>query len=140
MNILLVEDNDVEALIMERILKKHSPSARVVRACDGLEALEILTSEQDQILPQPFFILLDINMPRMNGHEFLDELRARKEIASSFVFMFSTSGNPDDIARAYQRNVSGYIVKPSSSAATKEVLSALQDMWEICTPPQSAGR
>lgn len=138
MNILLVEDNDVDALILERTLKKHSPSARIVRACDGLEALDILTTERARDLPRPFFILLDINMPRMNGHEFLDALRAKEEISGNIVYMFTTSDNPKDIARAYHRNVSGYIVKPSSSAGTKKVLSALQDMWEVCTPPLCA--
>ncbi|QAX30137.1 response regulator [Leisingera sp. NJS204] len=135
MNILLVEDNDLDALILERTLKKLSPAAQIVRACDGLEALEILTTDKLQDVPHPFFILLDINMPRMNGHEFLDALRAKEDISSNIVFMFTTSENPKDISRAYARNVSGYIVKPISSAGTRKVLGALQDLWDICTPP-----
>lgn len=138
MNILLVEDNEVDALILERTLKKHSPSAKMVRACDGQEALELLTTDRGRDLPRPFFILLDINMPRMNGHEFLDELRARDEISGNIVFVFTTSDSPHDIARAYHRNISGYIVKPSSSAGTKKVLNALQEMWDVCTPPLCA--
>ncbi|OED48883.1 response regulator [Leisingera sp. S232] len=138
MNILLIEDNDVDALILERMLKKHSPSATLVRACDGQEALELLTTERGRDLPRPFFILLDINMPRMNGHEFLDELRAREEISDNIVYMFTTSDSPHDITRAYHRNISSYIVKPSSSAGTKKVLNALQEMWDVCTPPHCA--
>ncbi len=141
MNILLVEDNDLDAMILDRTIKKLGLPASVVRACDGIEALAILSGEAPGIeIPGPFFILLDINMPRMNGHDFLQALRARDDIGHHVVFMFTTSTNPEDIAKAYNRHVSGYFVKPQDSADMRRILTSLHKFWELCVPPPAAVR
>ncbi|SNT39715.1 response regulator [Antarctobacter heliothermus] len=88
MNILLVEDNTLDVMMIQRALSRIAPDAVVTRAEDGIEALEIINSGRTA---NPFFILLDINMPRMNGHEFLKELRTTGIASDSVVFMFTTS-------------------------------------------------
>ncbi|MEL0436792.1 response regulator [Phycobacter sp. K97] len=139
MNILLVEDNDLDAMILERTLKRMDLPATVVRARDGIEALEILEGEKlDPSLNGPFFILLDINMPRMNGHDFLRTLRSKEAIADQLVFMFTTSDSPHDVSLAYKWNVSGYFVKPQGSAELKRVLTSLHNFWKDCIPPAAA--
>ncbi len=136
MNILLVEDSDLDAMILERTLKRMELPASIVRARDGVEALEILEGELPNALTgQPFFILLDINMPRMNGHDFLSALRSKEAISDRLVFMFTTSDNPADISLAYKQNVSGYFVKPQGSSELRKVLTSLHTFWQACIPP-----
>lgn len=134
MNILLVEDDDLDAMMVKRTLAKVAPDATTIHARDGIEALDIIDAAE---VAQPYFVLLDINMPRMNGHEFLRKLRSSAKVSDSVVFMFTTSDNPQDISLAYRERVNGYIVKPNSSEGMKEILQNLQGFWTICEPPES---
>lgn len=134
-NILLVEDNDVDVLLFRRALRNAGTSSSVVRAKDGVEALEILNEQDtDRQVHAPDVILLDINMPRMNGHEFLKELRANEHLASARVVVVTTSNDPQDIELAYGRYASGYVVKPGGTAEMTEVIKSLHDYWDICEP------
>lgn len=138
MNILLVEDNDVDAAILMRSLRKMGAKGTVVRARDGIEALEILENDRiEKTMPDPYAILLDINMPRMNGHEFLSALRQNNHVAHAHarVFVFSTSDCPADVARAYRNNICGYIVKPDSLSELTAKMSTLRQFWEACAHP-----
>ena len=132
MNILLVEDNTLDAMMIERALSKIVPDAVLLHAEDGIAALELINSGK---APSPFFVLLDINMPRMNGHEFLRELRTASDASDSVVFMFTTSDSEKDIAKAYRERVNGYIVKPHNREDMKSIFSTLQGFWSICEPP-----
>lgn len=132
MNILLVEDNTLDVMMIQRALSRIAPDAVVTRAEDGIEALEIINSGRTT---NPFFILLDINMPRMNGHEFLKELRKTAIASDSVVFTFTTSDSVQDIARAYRESVNGYIVKPHKREDMNKKISTLQEFWTICEPP-----
>ncbi|MDC0738478.1 response regulator [Cognatishimia sp. SS12] len=136
MNILLVEDNDLDVEILHRARKKMGMPGTMVRAQDGLEALDILQSDDlRRALPSPFVVLLDINMPRMNGHEFLEELRKTELIADARVFVFTTSDNPVDVSKAYAQHASGYIKKPSNSKDLTSILDALYAFWAKCENP-----
>lgn len=138
MNILLVEDNDLDVEILQRALNKTDADISLVRAKDGLEALQLLKADtRDSVLPDPFIVLLDINMPRMTGHEFLAELRTTEDISAARVFVFTTSSNQRDIDRAYRRNVSGYIVKPHNSRELRELILTLNTFWMNCKNPTS---
>ncbi|WP_245764309.1 response regulator [Sulfitobacter marinus] len=132
MNILLVEDNPLDAMIVERTISKVAPGTVVERAEDGIEALEVIKSGS---LPVPFMVLLDINMPRMNGHEFLKELRSNSGAPSSIVFMFTTSDSVQDIDKAYAEHVNGYIVKRPNKEGIKNALETLQSYWTTCELP-----
>lgn len=136
MNILLVEDNDLDVAILRRSMKKLDIFNSLIRARDGLEALEFLKSNLvKRELQHPYVILLDINMPRMNGHEFLAELRETDALKDSRVYVFTTSDSKKDINLAYENNVNGYIVKPNSTSELTDILKALQEFWSICEVP-----
>ncbi|MGP6086978.1 response regulator [Antarctobacter jejuensis] len=137
MNILLVEDNSLDAMMIQRALSKVAPDATVTHATDGIEALNLLAAGA---LRHPYFILLDINMPRMNGHEFLQALQQNGSDANSMVFMFTTSDSPHDIARAYKGRANGYIVKPHNREGMRRILDSLHEFWSICEPPLAENR
>lgn len=139
MNIVLVEDNDIDVALLRRGLKALDVAHSVVRVHDGLEALELLKEDDARpCLPRPFLVLLDINMPRMNGHEFLEELRAHPRLKGTCVIMFTTSDNPRDVEKAYGACVNGYIVKPDNKPELVEVLRTLHGFWRVCEPPPRA--
>lgn len=136
MNILLVEDNDLDIELLKRGLRKIDSAATLVCAKDGIEALKVLEDDLATAqVPRPFVILLDVNMPRMNGHEFLKKLRATQELRDLQVFMFTTSASKKDVDLAYHHNASGYIVKPNSLSELAQVLTSLRRYWSICEIP-----
>lgn len=111
-SLLLIEDDEVDTESFIRAIKKNNISNPLFFACDGVEALEFLTGSngKEKIQP-PYVIFLDINMPRMNGLEFLEEMRRHDELKKNIVFVLTTSTRPTDIDAAYAHNVAGYIVK-----------------------------
>ena len=139
LNILLVEDNAFDVEIFERSVKKFDGSLNMVHAADGVEALSIIScSHEHKKIPRPYLILIDINMPRMNGHEFLERLRKGEHDPTAVTIVFSTSDNPQDIQTAYERGANGYIVKPQNNEEFQNVLKVLRGLWSICEPPPSA--
>ncbi|MBW8828375.1 MAG: response regulator [Burkholderiales bacterium] len=112
LTILLVEDDDVAAESVMRSLAKTSVPFPVVWAEDGLAALEILRGQDTaRHIHRPLVILLDLNMPRMNGFEFLQQLRADPDIRDEVVFVLTTSDADADRTRAYHEQIAGYMVK-----------------------------
>jgi CheY-like chemotaxis protein len=129
LDVLLVEDDEVDVMNVQRSFRKNKVPHRLQIANDGLQALEMLRNNVTAI---PQVILLDINMPRMGGLEFLRELRSDPRLHSIAVFIMSTSDNPIDKETAYQYNVAGYIVKPLSAEKFNQAISKLVAFWEIC--------
>ncbi|MDH5301887.1 MAG: response regulator [Gammaproteobacteria bacterium] len=110
--VLLVDDDDVACESVIRSFKKNNVQFPVVTAGDGLEALAILRGEnKEKVINHPYVILLDLNMPRMNGFEFLQELRADENLSSDVVFILTTSNDDNDRTRAYAEHIAGYMVK-----------------------------
>jgi DNA-binding response OmpR family regulator len=112
LTILLIEDDDVAAESVERSLRRREVDFPVVWAEDGAIGLAILRGEHPtkKIAP-PYIVLLDLNMPRMNGFEFLQELRADKTLEGTVVFVLTTSDSDIDRSRAYHEHIAGYVVK-----------------------------
>lgn len=111
-NILLVEDDELDVRIIKRALKQEKISNPIVVAKDGVEAIEILEGKAGlPTLNRPYLILLDLNMPRMNGLEFLETLRKKPQLKDSVVFVLTTSEADEDILAAYSFNVAGYLLK-----------------------------
>ena len=110
-SVLLVDDDDVAAEAVVRGLRKHSMHCPIVIAEDGSTALQILRGTHERRVTKPYIVLLDLNMPRMNGLEFLRELRLDGALKGTVVFVLTTSGAEADRARAYDHNIAGYMVK-----------------------------
>ncbi len=112
MSILLVEDDEVDIMNVRKAFKKNDFTSQLHVARDGVEALEMLRGElQSELMQLPRIILLDLNLPRMNGIEFLKKLRADAELRQLVVIVLTTSDDERDVLSAYNLNVAGYIVK-----------------------------
>ena len=110
--ILLVEDDLVDVKFFKHSSKLNRINNEIRVARDGLDALEILTTEDEQNrISKPYIIILDLNMPRMDGHEFLRHLRNDKKLKDAVVFIFTTSDNHYDLSEAYDMNIAGYFLK-----------------------------
>jgi CheY-like chemotaxis protein len=121
--ILLVDDSPDDNYFHQIVIKKMDITHSIQVAQNGLEALEFLKKE-NQIIPE--LIFLDINMPKMNGWEFLQEYKCldQKQRARITIMMLTTSGNPDDIRKAKEiEEVTGYKTKPLSAEMLTEILN-----------------
>ena len=131
-NILLVEDDEVDIMNVQRAFRKNKINNPLFIAHNGLEALEMLRSGN---IPKPHVILLDINMPKMNGLEFLQELRLDENLKRISIFVMTTSNEESDIINAYNLNVAGYILKPLSFEKFLNSMSTLNSYWKLCERP-----
>ncbi len=136
-NILLVDDDQVDVMNVQRAFKKNNIQNPLHVAANGMEALDMLrgTEGREKIIPTPRIILLDINMPRMNGIEFLRELRKDPVLRSISVIIMTTSNDDKDKFEAYNLNVAGYIVKPVSFEKFVGAVSVLNTYWQLCEMP-----
>lgn len=132
--ILHIEDDHVDKMVIERVLKKLNVASHIYHAENGEEALDLLRGENGHSLPDPMprIILLDINMPRMNGLEFLKELRADEKLKPISVYIMSTSSDEHDKKEAFFYNVAGYILKPVDINQFETTFKILSDFWKIC--------
>ena len=136
-SILLVEDDDVDILNVQRAFKKMNYPNPLYVAHNGVEALDMLrgTNGVSKLSPTPRIVLLDINMPMMNGLEFLKEIRQDKELQSLSAFVLTTSSDHHDLAEAYSSHVAGYLVKPLNFESFSAALDTLHKFWELCEFP-----
>lgn len=112
--VLLVEDDDVDAEAVMRSIRRSQVPVDLVWVEDGMEALEVLRGEHpSERVERPVIVLLDLNMPRMDGFEFLHALRADPGLRDLVVFVLTTSASDADRTRAYHENIAGYLVKSS---------------------------
>lgn len=103
--ILHVDDDELDVAALARALRKSDAPSEIVVAKDGIEALEILRADDEPPSKRPFTVLLDLNMPRMNGHEFLQEMGADPKLRSTVVFLLTTSLAESDVLEAHDFNV-----------------------------------
>jgi CheY-like chemotaxis protein len=135
LNILLVEDDEVDVMAVRRAFKKGNIMNPLYVAGNGLEALTMLRGELGQPPAVPLerrIILLDLNMPKMSGLEFLQELRADSTIRHIPVIMLTTSNEEQDRVQAYDLNVAGYILKPVTFSTFVELMITLNKYWALC--------
>ena len=134
LNILLVEDDEVDVMNIRRAFKKGNITNPLFVAGNGLEALEMLRG--GGVPRERRLILLDLNMPRMNGLEFLRELRGDEELGGTPVVVLTTSDDDRDRTEAFRLNVAGYILKPVTFARFCEAMAALNHYWTLVEMPQ----
>ncbi len=132
-NILLVEDDDVDVLNVRRAFAKHNITNPVFTAGNGVEALEMLRN--GSVPRSRRIVLLDLNMPMMNGIEFLRALRADPELRLTPVVVLTTSNDERDRTEAYNLNVAGYILKPVTFMNFGEVMATLNRYWALVELP-----
>ncbi len=136
-NLLLVDDDEVDVQGLKRAFTKSRIANPITVARDGVEALEVLRGENGKPkLPKPHLILLDLNMPRMNGIEFLEAIRNDEDLKTAVVFMVTTSKAEEDKARAYGHNVAGYIVKQDPAKTFMQAVSMLEHYWTVVEFPE----
>lgn len=112
LNVLVVDDDDVSINSVVRAISKQDINSIVISANDGAEALRLLRGEHSsRQLSTPLMILLDLNMPGMNGMEFLQQLRSDPSLHHNVVFVWTTSNNQVDMQAAYGHHIAGYLVK-----------------------------
>lgn len=131
-NILLVEDDEVDVMNVKRAFKKNNITNPLYFAANGLEALLVLRGDKNPPMPRERrLILLDLNMPKMNGIEFLRELRSDPELRTIPVIVLTTSNEDRDKVEAYNLNVAGYILKPVTFSNFVETMATLNKYWTL---------
>ncbi|WP_412062937.1 response regulator [Rubrivirga sp. IMCC45206] len=136
--LLLVEDDAVDAEALQRAFRQQRIANPFVVVRDGVEALATLRGENGITVPHPFLVLLDMNMPRMNGVEFLEALRADPALSRTVVFVLTTSDRDDDKIAAYEHHVAGYILKSRAGEDFLDVVRLLKVYWRLVEFPPAA--
>ena len=134
--ILLVEDDDGDAKAVERTFLKARIANPLLRAKDGVEAMEILKGSESQApLESPYLLLVDLNMPRMNGIQLVTAIREDPSLHESIIFMLTTSNRAEDKQAAYSLNVTGYILKERAGEDFLKLFSLVDTYWRIVEMP-----
>jgi CheY-like chemotaxis protein len=132
-HILLVEDDDIDAMTVRRTLGELGASNPLDRATDGERALAFL---RDPSNPRPGLILLDLNMPRMNGIEFVTEIKRDPHLRIIPVVVLTTSSEEGDRIAAFSNSVAGYMVKPVDYPQFVAVMALIRDYWMTSVTPE----
>lgn len=134
--ILLIDDDDGDARSVERAFQKAKIANPITRAIDGIDAFEILRGENGKRkLQPPYILLVDINMPRMDGIDFLETIRDDENLRQTIIFMLTTSKNEEDKIKAYNKNVAGYIVKETAGRDFLKLTNLMDIYWRIVELP-----
>jgi len=138
-SLLLVEDNEIDREALRRAFSTRQVTMPVVEADDGLEALAVMRGDGGPAMRRPYLMLLDLNLPRMNGLELLEEIRADPALKDTVVFVLSTSRSEDDIAAAYDRCVAGYLVKGDLGRDFGGLLDLIAAYTRVVELPEAGG-
>jgi len=133
---LLIEDDEVDLMGMQRAFKQLRVANPVAIARNGVEGLAALRGEDGfEKVERPYIVLLDLNMPKMNGIEFLDEVRKDPMLKTAVVFVLTTSDHDRDKVSAYERNVAGYVVKSKPLESFMDALNMIDHYWRVVELP-----
>lgn len=133
LNILLVEDDEVDVMTVRRAFREVNFGNPIHHAEDGVEALDMLRS--GAVPTSRLLILLDLNMPRMGGIEFLQALRADPDLKKLPVVVLTTSDQETDRVEAYELNVAGYLLKPVTFSDFIQLVAAFKTYWTYVELP-----
>jgi CheY-like chemotaxis protein len=139
-NILVAEDNPDDVFFLEQAVKKALLSDRVIAVPDGMEAAAYLQGEgvyaDRSLYPYPDFLLLDLNMPRMNGFELLERIRQDRAHGRLIIHVLSASSREADVQRAYDLRANSYVVKPGRLDELVAFASALHQWHRFTSLPE----
>jgi CheY-like chemotaxis protein len=133
--VLLLEDDTVDAMTVKRAIKDLSVANSLVRVVNGEDGLEYLRNNPDE---KPCVILLDLNMPRMSGIEFLKIIKNDPELRCIPVVVLTTSKADSDKNDCFDQSVAGYVVKPVDYQTFREAIKILNMYWTLNELPQTA--
>ncbi len=138
--LLTIEDSDEDFTDFERVVRKLSINKPIFRCTDGEDALDFLYHtgkyNDSPTLPRPAIILLDLNLPGMDGRDVLLQIKQDKDLQNIPIIVFTTSSNPTDIEVCYQRGVNGYIVKPIDTSKLIWTIRLFMSYWfDVTTLP-----
>jgi CheY-like chemotaxis protein len=132
--LLIVDDDEIDTMSIKRALRKHKIGNPVMTASDGIEALNLMRTV---LKTKNFVVLLDLNMPRMNGIEFLDAVRQDPHLKQTVIFVLTTSASRYDIDECYKRQVAGYFTKDRAGKDFIDLITVLDGYWRIAYLPQN---
>ena len=136
MKVLLVDDDLVDRMAVMRGFSRAGIEAEIQVASDGIDALTILREvDEETRREQSLLVLLDLNMPRMGGISFLEELRQDPTLKRTVVFVLTTSDSDEDRLAAYDQFIAGYILKSQAGRNFEELLKLLQAYWDVVVLP-----
>ncbi|MCT8977395.1 response regulator [Clostridium sp. CX1] len=124
--------DEIDVMTIKRTLRELKIHNPVIAAGNGEEALDYLKDNKNE---KPFIIILDLNMPRMNGIEFLKISKKDKELKKIPVIVLITSKEEQDVIKSYDLGVSGYMVKPVDYSQFTDTLRAIYMYWKLCKLP-----
>ena len=132
--ILLIEDDDVDVMTVKRALKDLKVSNELVTAGDGEEAIQYLRSKS---AAKPCIVLLDLNMPKMDGTEFLKIVKADRALKKIPVVILTTSNSDRDVIDSFERGAAGYMVKSVDYEKFVETIKAIDMYWTLSKLPSN---
>lgn len=139
-HILLAEDDQIDEKAFLRAINKLRITNPVTVARDGVEAWDILKGTNGKSpLPRPNLLVLDINMPRMNGLELLEQIRGDADLHDSIIFMLTTSNDDADKIEAFDLNVAGYMLKSDVGNSFVRAVELVNNYWRVVEFPSSTG-
>ncbi|WP_193199227.1 response regulator [Nostoc sp. MG11] len=149
--LLVVEDSNEDFRMLQRLMRRMAVQNPIHRCTNGDEVLEFLYRDyqeesdaygkgealsQPQPVLRPSVILLDLNLPGIDGRDILERLKQDRSFKEIPIVVFTTSSNPKDIELCYQKGANGYLVKPMDAQELKKTIQAFVDYWlKANTPP-----
>ena len=130
--IMLIENNPLEAMRVRRALEALSARCLIAHSTDGEEALIYLRNSNNK---KPCLILLNLDMPKMSGVDFLQTLKEDKALRSIPVVVLSTSGSSENVSKTYQLGVAGFIVKPHDDEGFEKTIDSINHYWKLSEVP-----
>ncbi|OHB81926.1 MAG: two-component system response regulator [Planctomycetes bacterium RBG_19FT_COMBO_48_8] len=132
--ILLIEDDDVDVMTVKRAIRDLKVTNQLVSIGDGEEAIEYLRTENTT---KPCIILLDLNMPKMDGAEFLKIVKADKALKKIPIVILTTSNSDRDVIESFERGAAGYMVKSVDYEKFVETIRAIDRYWTLSKLPSN---
>jgi CheY-like chemotaxis protein len=130
--VLLVEDDSVDAMTVKRALQDLGVKTLLVRSTNGEEALNYLRDDMNE---KPSIILLDLNMPKMNGIEFLRIVKSDEKLKTIPIIVLTTSKEDRDVVDSFELSVAGYMIKPVDYQQFVEAMRTLHSYWTLSRLP-----
>ncbi|MGH8002666.1 MAG: response regulator [Brasilonema sp.] len=141
--LLVVEDSNEDFRMLQRFMRRMAVPNPIYRCTNGDEVLDFLYQEgnyQDpDLAPRPSVILLDLNLPGIDGRDILERLKQDKSFREIPIVVFTTSSNPRDIELCYQKGANGYLIKPMDAQELQKTIQAFVNYWLEVNTPSSAG-